>query len=240
MSKTTKSPQTPKKSQNTPKTPQKTTDKTTKIASKATKRPFKQSFTKWCDEWLLALKGLKMAIREPRFVITAIVSFLFFGLLMNLLFTGFSTFKALFIASPAGKWQILSDAFLAIFGIGRTFTDWLLVFSISILQGILIGLIALIVKKRKATDEMQNVGIVTGLAVLGSGCPTCGTTLLAPLIGTLTSTGSYFLAGFLSWTLMALALIVAILTLKKLGFETYVIIKDEEYRKRRKSNAKSR
>ena len=39
---------------------------------------------------------------------------------------------------------------------------------------------------------------------------------------------------------MALALIVAILTLKKLGLETYVIIKDEEYRKRRKSNAKSR
>ena len=213
--------------------------KSPKTASKPP-RPFKQVFAKWCDEWLLAFKGLKLALREPRFIITSVISFLLFGLLMNLLFTGFSTFKALFVADLTGKWQILSDAFLATFGVGRTFTDWLLVFSISLLQGILIGLIALIIKKRKATDELQNVGIVTGLAVLGSGCPTCGTTLLAPLIGALTSTGSYFLAGFLSWTLMALALIVAILTLKKIGLETYVIIKDEEYRKRRKSNAKSR
>ncbi|MBR2997083.1 hypothetical protein IKF33_01450 [Candidatus Saccharibacteria bacterium] len=208
--------------------------------AKPAKRPFKQVFAKWCDEWLLALQGIKLAAREPRFIIASVIGFLLFGLLMNLLFTGFSTFKALFIASWAGKWQILSDAFLAIFGVGRSFSDWLLVFSISLLQGILIGLITLIIKKRKATDEMQNVGIVTGLAVLGSGCPACGTTLLAPIIGTLTSTGSYFLAGFLSWTLMALAIIVAIFTLKKLGLETYVIIIDEKYRNRRKNHAKSR
>ncbi len=226
----------PQKSQKS----QKTAAKPSKIAGKPPKRPFKQSLAKWCDEWLLALKGIKMAASEPRFIITGIISFLLFGLLMNLLFTGFSTFKALFIASWTGKWQILSDAFLATFGVGRTFTDWLLVFSISVLQGILIGLVALILKKRQATDEMQNVGIVTGLAVLGSGCPTCGTTLLAPIIGTLTSTGSYFLAGFLSWTLMALALAVAILTLKKLGLETYVIIKDEEYLQRRKKHEQSR
>lgn len=230
MLKTTRNPQ---------KSP-KTTAKKPKIAGKPPKRSFKQNFVKWCDEWLLSLKGIKMALREPRFIIAGTTSFLLFGLLMNLLFTGFSTFKALFIASWAGKWQILSDAFLATFGVGRSFTDWLLVFSLSLLQGVLIGLLALIIKKRKATDEMQNVGIVTGLAVLGSGCPTCGTTLLAPIIGALTSTGSFFLASFLSWTLMALALIVAILTLKKLGLETYVIIKDEEYLRRKKSHEKSR
>lgn len=195
------------------------------------KRNFKQKFAKWCDEWKLAISGVVLATRDLRFVAVGLVSFLLFGTLMNLLANGLGSIKALFLVSFEGKIRILGNAFLGIFGVNKTFGDWVLVFFISLLQGILIGLLVLVWKKRKESSaNAQNIGIVTGLAVLGSGCPTCGTTLLAPLIGAISSTGGYALSSTLSWGLMIVAIIVALLTLKKIGLDAYAIIISERYK----------
>ena len=72
------------------------------------------------------------------------------------------------------------------------------------------------------SDNLQRTGLAAGLAVLGSGCPTCGTTLLAPLIGAIGSSGGLALAGFLSGALTALSMIVALLALQKIGKEAFV------------------
>lgn len=193
-----------------------------------------QKIAKWCDEWKLAASGIVLATKNWKFDLIAAVSFVVFGVLMNLLYNGFATFKMLFQMDWAGKWQILSNAFLALFGVNRSFGDWALVFFISVLQGILIGLVALVWKKRQNSADVQNVGIVTGLAVLGSGCPTCGTTLLAPVIGAISSTGGYALAGTVSWLLTVAAIIIALLAVKKVGEEAYVIIISEKYQKEKK------
>ena len=84
---------------------------------------------------------------------------------------------------------------------------------------------------------ISDAGIVAGLAVLGSGCPTCGTALITPLVGAIFSGSSYAIAGAISGIITVIAIIVAIFSLKKVGLDCYVIIKYEEWRKKHgKSN----
>lgn len=86
--------------------------------------------------------------------------------------------------------------------------------------------------KQAETDGLQNAGIAAGLALLGSGCPTCGTTLITPILSSMFSTGSYAIAGTISGILTAVAFLLILWSLKKMGLEMYVIIKDEEWRKK--------
>ncbi|MBQ2672535.1 hypothetical protein IJG01_00975 [Candidatus Saccharibacteria bacterium] len=201
------------------------------------------NWRKWCDEFILAGKGIVLATKEKRFWYGFIPSFLFFGILMNLLSGGFSKFELMSAVGFPANLKIILDSFLAIFGYNQPFLDWLPIFSISILQGILIGLIVLLWKKKKEQNSanLERAGIITGLIALGAGCPTCGTTLLTPLIGAIFSTGSLAIAGTISTIITILAIIIAILSLKRLGEETYVTIINEKYlaRKKKEKNEKS-
>lgn len=192
-----------------------------------------EKLRKWGEEWKIALEGVVLATKQWQFDVVAIASFLIFGVLMNLLASGPAGFSLLMAADWGGKFQVLGSAFLSLFGVGRNFWDFLLILIISLLQGILIGLVVLVWKKRKDNaDNLQRTGIVAGLAVLGSGCPTCGTTLLGPLIGAVIGSSSVALAGAISGVLTALSIILALFALKKLGFESYAIIMDEKYRRK--------
>lgn len=201
------------------------------------------NWRKWCDEFILAAKGIVLATKEKRFWYGFIPSFLFFGILMNLLSGGFSKFELMSAIGFPANLKIILDSFLAIFGYNQPFLDWLPIFAISILQGILIGLIVLLWKKKKEQNSanLERAGIITGLIALGAGCPTCGTTLLTPLIGAIFSTGSLAIAGTISTIITILAIVIAILSLKRLGEETYVTIINEKYlaRKKKEKNEKS-
>ncbi len=199
------------------------------------------NWRKWLDEFVLAGKGILMATRERKFWVGFIISFLFFGLLMNLLSSGLTKFELMFAVGFSGAMKILGDAFLAIFGVNMIFMEWLPIFLLSFLQGVLIGLIVFLWQKKREENSanVKKAGIITGLIALGAGCPTCGTTLLTPLLGTIFSTGSLVAAGVISTVVTVLAIAIAILSLKRLGVETYVIIVNEKYLARRKKNAKS-
>ena len=193
----------------------------------------KSKLAKWGDEWLLAFGGLKLALKSWKFVVVAGVMFLFFGTLLNLLSSGFAAFNLMATLDFGGKMQIIFDAFLGIFGINKAFLDWLPIFCISLLQGALIGMIVLVWKKKRENSvNLQNTGIAAGLAILGSGCPTCGTSLIAPIIGALFSSGSYAVAGTISGIITFAAIIVALLAFKKVGEEVYVIIVSEKHKRR--------
>ncbi len=199
------------------------------------------NWRKWLDEFVLAGKGILMATRERKFWVGFIISFLFFGLLMNLLSSGLTKFELMFAVGFSGAMKILGDAFLAILGVNMIFMEWLPIFLLSFLQGVLIGLIVFLWQKKREENSanVEKAGIITGLIALGAGCPTCGTTLLTPLLGTIFSTGSLVAAGVISTVVTVLAIVIAILSLKRLGVETYVIIVNEKYLARRKKNAKS-
>ena len=189
------------------------------------------NWRKWLDEFVLAGKGILLATKEKRFWYGFIPSFLFFGFLMNLLSGGFAKFELMSALGFHGNLKIIADCFITIFGVNQPFLDWLPIFAISVLQGILIGLIVLLWDKKKDQNSanLEKAGIITGLIALGAGCPTCGTTLLTPLIGAIFSTGGLAITGTISTIITWLAIIVAILSLKRLGEETYVIIINEKY-----------
>ena len=204
----------------------------------------KINLRKWCDEFVLAGKGILLATREKRFWAGFLVSFVFFGTLMNLLAGGFAKFELMGAVGFGGSMKILLDAMLGTFGYQMIVTEWLSVFLLALLQGTLIGLIVLIWhKKRVGTNSnsanVEKAGIVAGLIALGAGCPTCGTTLLTPLLGTMFSSGGIALAGTLSWAVTVAAVVIAILALKRMGEETYVIIVNERYLRKKEEREKS-
>lgn len=213
------------------------------------KKGKKWSWARWFDEWRLAGSGILLATRERRFIVTALATFVIFGTLMSLLSASTATLSLFWSTDLGGKLSIVADGFLALFGVGRTFLDWLLTFSVTVLQAILLGLVVLVWQKKRRNqqsqvtataanaDNLQNAGLAAGLAVLGSGCPTCGTTLLMPLLGTLFSTSSYALASTISGILTAAAIIVALLTLKRLGNDAYMLIVSERYQQRKRKQA---
>ncbi len=201
------------------------------------------NWRKWLDEFVLAGEGILFAIKEKRFWYGFIPSFIFFGVLMNLLSGGTSKFELMFAMGFPDGLSILSNSFLAIFGINQPFLDWMPIFAISVLQGILIGLIVLLYGKKReiSSANLEKAGIITGLIALGAGCPTCGVTLITPLIGAIFSTGSLAIAGTVSMIVTWLAIIIAILSTKRLGVEIYAIIINEKYlaRKKRRKSEKS-
>ncbi len=189
------------------------------------------NWQKWLDEFVLAGKGILLATKEKRFWYGFVPAFFFFGFLMNLLSGGFSKFELMSALGFPESLKILGDSFISIFGVNQPFLDWLPIFALSILQGTLIGLIVLLWNKKREQNSanLEKAGIITGLIALGAGCPTCGTTLLTPLIGTLFSTGGLTITGTISTIITWLAIIIAVLSLKRLGEESYVTIINEKY-----------
>ena len=215
----------------------------------------KFSFARFFDEFALAGRGLLLATKKKTFWIPFVLTFLIFGTIINLLSNGFASFQLIGAnfssGNIGGAFKIISGAFLAIFGVNKNLTDWLLNFALTLLQSILIALVCIVAKhnreekkaKKTASDKkiesdksggLESSAIVAGLVVLGSGCPTCGTTLLAPVLGALLSgtTGAMSIAGTLSAVLNGLAILLAILVFRKLGYQTYAIIKSEEFKEK--------
>lgn len=208
-------------------------------------KTWKQRLRKWLDECQLAISGVILATRDARFLLTFALTFVVFGTLMTLLSGSTAAFSLFGAADLAGKLKIILDGFLGLFGVGRNFWDWLLTFSVTVLQSILIGLVVLVWRKRRRSkkeqvvataanaDNVQNAGLAAGLAVLGTGCPTCGTTLLAPVIGALFSTSGYALANTISGILTVAAVVVALFALKRIGNDAYALIVSERYQQKK-------
>ena len=203
------------------------------------------NWRKWLDDFVLAGRGVMLATREKRFWYGFLPTFVFFAMLINLLAAGTTKFELMGASGLPGAMKILGDSFLSIFGINQIFFEWLPTFLLALLQGTLVGLIVFLWEKKKQAREdnaagVEKAGIITGLVALGAGCPTCGTTLLTPLLGAMFSTGSLAIAGAISTIVTVAAVIVGLLSLKKLGLETYVIIINERYLEKKNAKSKNR
>ena len=184
-------------------------------------------------KWKIAGQGILLAARELRFWVAFALVFLIFGTLLNLLNSGAAGVNLMFSGGAEIFWRVLGKAFLAIFGVGREFSDFLLTFLILVLQSTLIATVTVVAKhakddlkiSREEAEQIrggaQNSGLVAGLAILGSGCPTCGTALITPILGMIFSTGGYAIAGVVSGVITLLAIIVAVFSLRAAGIDAY-------------------
>lgn len=204
-------------------------------------------FRQWCDEWRLALSGVILATRQRSFLIAFVLSFVIFGTLMSLLSSSTAPLAFFWSDSLPGKLHTIGQGLLDIFIVNGDFWSWLLNFLIILCQSVLIGLVALVWQKRRRSRKAQVIatatnvnnveyaGVAAGLAVLGSGCPTCGTTLLGPILCTVFSTSGLPLAYALSGIITFIALVVSLLSIKKLGNDAYAYIVSEKFQRRRQT-----
>lgn len=202
-------------------------------------KKLKFNWRKWLDDFVLAGKGILLATKEKRFWYGFVPAFLFFGTLMNMLEDGTAKFSLMWSLGFPGGLRIVGEEMGKIFDATnseRGFEKFISVFLLALIQGILIGLVVLLWKKKRSTTKnnsnsanAEKAGIVTGLIVLGAGCPTCGPTLLMPLIGAIFSTGSMAIAAAVSYVVTGLAVLIALWSLKRIGLETYAIIVNERY-----------
>ena len=205
------------------------------------------NWRKWLDGFALAAKGILLVSKEKLFWFGFIPAFIFFGMLMNLLSGGLSQFELMGSLGFPDSLTVIGKAFINVFGINQYFLTWLPIFGISLLQGILIGLIVFLWHKKREdsskgssnSDNVEKAGIITGLIALGAGCPTCGTTLITPLLGAMFSTSGLAITGTISTIVTWAAIIIAILSLRRLGEEAYVIIVNERFLKKRKNEKNS-
>ena len=182
----------------------------------------------------MALAGVARAAKSPKFIVGAVLIALFFGTLMHILSVGLSGMQILFSGADFSlKIEVLKNGFLQNFGIGINFWDFLPIFLISVIEGVLIMMIIatsrLKKQSKKLTDKVNETkesgkisAIAAGLAVLGTGCPTCGTSLLVPVLGSVFA-GSSAAIGAVSVILTIIAVIIALLALKKVGTEYFAL-----------------
>ena len=182
---------------------------------------------KFFDDFALAGRGVLLAFKRKEFLIGFFVTFFVFGTLLNLLSTGTSSLVLVFSGDFSLAGKVLGQAFLANFGVGKEIGDFLLNFALTIMQSALVGMITIVWRHNR--NEASSVGIVAGLVVLGSGCPTCGTTLLAPVVAMVVS-GATGIAGTISMVLNIIAIVIGLLVFRKVGVETYAIIKSEKFK----------
>ncbi len=206
-------------------------------------KSWRRKLARAADKWKIAWSGMVLATRYPQFLIAFVISFIVFGTLMNLLSGSSAALDLFWVSDLNGKMEIIGQAFLALFGFGRNFLDWLLTFIVVLLQSVLIGLVVFVWRKRRRSrkeqivataansENVQNASIAAGLAVLGSGCPTCGTTLLAPVISTLFSTSGLALASFISGALTVAAILVTLFAIQRIGGDAYAMIVSERFQK---------
>lgn len=196
---------------------------------------------KYLDGFILAGKGIALATKRPSFNLTAIVTSIVFGMILHFFSTGLNNWDLFWQVDSLEKIKLLGKMFTYFWGVSQAFLDWLVIFSIALLQGVLVGLLVLLRQEKKIfqaeelNDNIQNVGLVAGLALLGSGCPTCGTVFLAPLLGTIFSSGGYAIAGKMASWLTTISFLVALVSLRKLGMDTYAIMVSNR-RKRKQEN----
>ena len=92
-------------------------------------KTWQPKLSRWLDEWKIAGSGIVLATRERKFVCAVILAFVIFGTLMNLLSGSTAALGLFWQVDLGGKFKIIWDGFLGLFGVGRNFCDYFTEYS---------------------------------------------------------------------------------------------------------------
>jgi hypothetical protein len=174
----------------------------------------------------LALIKIQLSIKTVFFVLTrwkyfllAVgVSFLFFELMywafnLNVLFIILSSWKLSIIE----KLEVLASPLFSSSGP----TAAILMVVLSAIQGMNISILAYIIRKQKKIDvklagESSLIGV---LAIIGLGCPSCGTSLITPIVALFMSTSAVAVSEKITAVMLPLAIILGLYGLYSVGIK---------------------
>ncbi|MCL1839587.1 hypothetical protein FWF89_01110 [Candidatus Saccharibacteria bacterium] len=188
----------------------------------------------WVDDTKMALVGIGMVMRRPKYVLIGVAAFLFFGYILTMFKDGTSTWSLLWSGIGFGDKVLLS---LEVGGrmFGNLFDLWGLVLMVlALMQGLTIALLVFgwrskISKKATAAGlEAGSVGTVISLLALG--CPACGTSLLMPFLTTVLGSSAAVMGEILGWVLVVLAMVLLLHAARRLGYGAFIEITARRYK----------
>lgn len=154
--------------------------------------------------------------------------------MLNFFAAGTANWQLFQLSNLRGKLVLFFNTFMSVFGIGRTLPDFLFMTVINLVQSILFGLLFFIVhfRKQNLSDNLQSTGIIASFFLLSSGCPTCGTALLAPIFISILGSSGLAIIGTVSIALNLISLVLALFVFQKLGYEAYIILESQKYQQK--------
>jgi len=174
---------------------------------------------KFIKRWKTAFKGVKNAAQDWRFLLAAILSFLFFILLFNLFSAG-NNFWQLIISLPfLDKFLVIGDIYMN-FLVNFFSFEKILIFIAALGQALVIGMIIYLWRIRQEIDDKALLGSAGAslIALIGAGCPMCGGTILLPILMSIFGMSAMAFLQGISISLMILALIPIAFAIRRLGF----------------------
>ena len=193
------------------------------------------------QQFFCALHVLPKLFARRHFLVPFLLSFFIFGFLLNFFASGTANWQLFQLSNLRGKLILIFDTFLAVIGVGRTWPDFLYLTALNLVQSVLIGLLFFILNFRKQaiSNQLERTGIIASFFLLSSGCPTCGTALLTPVLISILGSSGLALVGAISAFLTGISLILAFSVFQKIGYEAYIIIEDEKYRAKSQNTQES-
>ena len=154
--------------------------------------------------------------------------------MLNFFAAGTANWQLFQLSNLRGKLVLFFNTFMSVFGIGRTLPDFLFMTVINLVQSILFGLLFFILhfRKQNLSDNLQSTGIIASFFLLSSGCPTCGTALLAPIFISILGSSGLAIIGTVSIALNLISLVLALFVFQKLGYEAYIILESQKYQQK--------
>ncbi len=180
------------------------------------------------DTLQLSAAGCFFVLRQWKYLLITVISSIFIAGLLH------------FIINSSSIWPLLSSPLLTFFDKALILIDLPLlavanngplILAMSLLQGVAIALLAFNMRASRLIDKKSASGsvIASTIAAIGLGCSVCGTSLLLPIIGLFGSASIYAKIDIITGFISALALIVIILSIVRLGVISYANTKSREY-----------
>ena len=197
-------------------------------------------FTTATDRAKFALVSIGYLLKKPKYLTVFFFSLFVFLYLLSVFKDGVGNWLLLCSGLPFGsKMEMLGGVVLKIFG---NFSDLygVLIIFMSILQALTVMLLVFTWRNREknsAIDGASTGGIGTIFGFVALGCPTCGISILTPILTAVAGTGAMAAAEGVSRVLIILAFGLLIYTVVKLGYVSFITISANKYKE--KKHAKS-
>ncbi|MFV0484810.1 MAG: hypothetical protein ACK5MU_01080 [Candidatus Saccharimonadales bacterium] len=189
----------------------------------------------WVDETKMSIVGIGVALKRPKTIIATTVFPLLFAYILTLFKNGTGTWNLFWSGIPFGG---KLNAGLSVWQrVLENFTSWdgLLIILLSVLQGLTIAMLLYVWKNREkkaAVAGLEAGGVGTALGFLALGCPSCGISLLTPLLTTIAGTGAMALADTLGWIFMILAFILLLHALRRMGYSAFIMKSSKRHKEK--------
>ena len=170
----------------------------------------------------VALSGLKVVFKNPRYIVFALVSgFIFSGIISSLLKIDIIVLFLFELPLPLiERLRVVWDLFIDVY-VSYPLREAFGVLLISYLFGVVLALMTFILRRRSKSQKIpgKSSGIGVAFGAIAGGCAACGTSLLAPFLSAIgiTTTASALQFGFALNLIGAIIMLFSIFSLAQVA-----------------------